>query len=607
MNKKTKGKSFRARLLQICILVALLPVTVVSFAFSISSTRIIRSGVEELAASDMVRTQTSIDDWITAYQDILYQLFTDEEIITLTEKLDDQQDLAVTRNQLRRKLAEYLYAKDYIKSITIISDGGEVVFYDSLVPSNQENSWMPFLDMGKEELYNLLSGDNAIHYIPTSPAGNFAGKENYLFHMGRRIINYQDVAAHYGVVILSVDEAMLRGLCTAGNSNPERLDSFYFLVDGDGRVLSYPDKAYLARELPVEGLSQEERQQVYRDFALETGLADPDYAAVQVGRNYELHWDVVQVSNGSQLENRLLQQMLFMFVILMVALCLLVISLWLATGNLSRSVRQIVGVMERVQEGKMFERVEIAPRMPREIQEIGIHYNQVMDQCVEAIDNELRTARKLRNAEILALESQINPHFIYNTLDTISWMAIGKEDYEVSDAISAFAKILRYSCTDSNGVVTIREELAWLGQYIVIQKLRLENSLECQVDVPEELLSYRIHKLLLQPFVENAVCHGFKGCSRPPKLWISMEKQGSNVCINIRDNGVGMPEALVEAMNRGEFPKSHTKSHVGLDNVISRIRLYYGKKAMVSVNSGPDLGTEIIITLPEEEVLPECE
>lgn len=468
MNKKTKGKSFQARLLQICILVALLPVTVVSFAFSINTTRIIRSGVEELAASDMVRTQTSIDDWITAYQDILYQLFTDEEIITLTEKLDDQQDLAVTRNQLRRKLAEYLYAKDYIKSITIISDGGEVVFYDSLVPSNQENSWMPFLDMGKEELYNLLSGDNAIHYIPTSPAGNFAGKENYLFHMGRRIINYQDVAAHYGVVILSVDEAMLRGLCTAGNSNPERLDSFYFLVDGDGRVLSYPDKAYLARELPVEGLSQEERQQVYRDFALETGLADPDYAAVQVGRNYELHWDVVQVSNGSQLENRLLQQMLFMFVILMVALCLLVISLWLATGNLSRSVRQIVGVMERVQEGKMFERVEIAPRMPREIQEIGIHYNQVMDQCVEAIDNELRTARKLRNAEILALESQINPHFIYNTLDTISWMAIGKEDYEVSDAISAFAKILRYSCTDSNGVVTIREELAWLGQYIVI-------------------------------------------------------------------------------------------------------------------------------------------
>ena len=605
MNRKTKGKSFRARLLQICILVVLLPITVVSAAFGINSTRIIRSGMEELAASDMVRTLTSIRDGLSSYQDILYQLFMDEDIIALTEKLDNQQDLAVTRNQLRRKLAEYLYAKDYIKSITIISDGGEVVFYDSLVTSNQKNSWMSALDMGQEELYNLLSGDNAIHYLPTSPAGNFAGKENYLFHMGRRIINYQDVAAQYGVVILSVDEAMLRGLCTAGSSNPERPDSFYFLVDGDGRVLSYPDKAYLTRELPVEGLSQEERQQVYLDFALETGLAAPGYVSVQVEQGEALDWDLVQVSNGNQLETRLLQQMLFMFVILMVALCLLLISLWLATGNLSRSVRQIVGVMEQVQEGKMFERVEMDPRMPREIQEIGIHYNQVMDLCVEAIENELRTAQKLRNAEILALESQINPHFIYNTLDTISWMAIGKEDYEVSDAISAFAKILRYSCTDSNGVVTIREELAWLGQYIVLQKLRLNDQLECQVDVPEELLSYRIHKLLLQPFVENAVCHGFKGCPRPPKLWISMEKQGKNLCIDIRDNGVGMPEALVEAMNRGEFPKSHTKSHVGLDNVISRIRLYYGKKAMVSVNSGPDLGTEIIITLPEEEVLPE--
>lgn len=605
MNRKTKGKSFRARLLQICILVVLLPITVVSAAFGINSTRIIRSGMEDLAASDMVRTLTGIRDGLTSYQDILYQLFIDDDIISLTEKLDNQQDLAVTRNQLRRKLAEYLYTKEYIKSITIISDGGQVVFYQSLAYSSLENAWMSYLDMGKEELYNLLSGDNAVHYIPTSATGNFDGKENYLFHMGRRIINYQDVAAQYGVVILSVDEAMLRGLCTAGNSNPERLDSFYFLVDKEGRVLSYPDKAYLTRELPVEGLSQEERQQVYRDFALETGLADPGYVSVRVQQGEALDWDLVQVSNGNQLETRLLQQMLFMFGILMVALCLLLISLWLATGNLSRSVRQIVGVMEQVQEGKMFERVEMDPRMPREIQEIGIHYNQVMDQCVEAIENELRTAQKLRNAEILALESQINPHFIYNTLDTISWMAIGKEDYEVSDAISAFAKILRYSCTDSNGVVTIREELAWLGQYIVLQKLRLNNQLECQVDVPEELLAYRIHKLLLQPFVENAVCHGFKGCPRPPKLWISMEKQGKNLCIDIRDNGVGMPEALVEAMNRGEFPKSHTKSHVGLDNVISRIRLYYGRKAMVSVNSGPDLGTEIIITLPEEEVLPE--
>ena len=120
MNRKTKGKSFRARLLQICILVVLLPITVVSAAFGINSTRIIRSGMEDLAASDMVRTLTGIRDGLTSYQDILYQLFIDDDTISLTEKLDNQQDLAVTRNQLRRKLAEYLYTKEYIKSITII-------------------------------------------------------------------------------------------------------------------------------------------------------------------------------------------------------------------------------------------------------------------------------------------------------------------------------------------------------------------------------------------------------------------------------------------------------------------------------------------------------
>ena len=605
MQQHHRGKSFRTRLIKTFILVALLPIALVSIASGINSTQILRNGIEELTLADLDNMQTSLHDWMASYQDILYQIYTDEEIIAMVEKLDVSEDLAVTRNQLRRELRGLLNTKEHIKSITILSDGGQVVFYDSLVPSNQENSWMKYMDLSQQELYDTISQDNALHYFPTSPAGEFAGKENYLFHMARRIIHYQDVNKEYGVVILSIDEAMLSQLCGSENWDGSLLDSFTFLVDETGHILSYPDKQYLTTVLDTAGKSLEEREKVYQQFALESTLLQPDYVSIHVRYDRLLQCDLVQVINRSQLEARLMHQQQFMTVILLVALLLMLVTLLLSSSNLSASITRIVGVMEQVQQGDLAARVAVDHRMPLEISRIGTQYNQAMDQCVEAMEKERQASEKLRNAEILALESQINPHFIYNTLDTINWMAIEDENYEISDAIGAFASILRYSCMDSNAIVPLREELAWLNQYIVLQQLRMKHPLQCVVDAPEELLECRIHKLLLQPFVENSVLHGFKDSPRPPQLNLSIRRQSGCIYINIRDNGVGMSEQMVEAMNRGIFPPSHSKRHIGIENVLTRIRLYYGKKAMISVNSGENLGTEIIISLPEEEVLPQ--
>lgn len=142
MRQHHRGKSFRTRLIKTFILVALIPIALVSIASGINSTQIIRNGIEELALADLDNVQTSLQDRMASYQEILYQIYTDEEIIAMVEKLDISEDLAVTRNQLRRELRALLNTKEHIKSITIVSDREQVVLYDSLVPSNQENSWM---------------------------------------------------------------------------------------------------------------------------------------------------------------------------------------------------------------------------------------------------------------------------------------------------------------------------------------------------------------------------------------------------------------------------------------------------------------------------------
>src|SRR5690606_22009806 len=118
-----------------------------------------------------------------------------------------------------------------------------------------------------------------------------------------------------------------------------------------------------------------------------------------------------------------------------------------------------------------------------------------------------------------------NPHFLYNTLDTINWMAIEKNEFDISNAITSLATILRYAITNSNEMVTVRDEVEWLKKYIYLQQTRLKNTFRCEINVEPEALDFRIHKLLLQPFIENAVIHGFEGIKRENVLRIDMRME----------------------------------------------------------------------------------
>ncbi len=134
------------------------------------------------------------------------------------------------------------------------------------------------------------------------------------------------------------------------------------------------------------------------------------------------------------------------------------------------------------------------------------------EKLVCALEKEKKKQRISREkAEIRALEAQINPHFLYNTLDTINWMAIDRGEFDISNAIGSLANILRYAITDSNGTVCIRDEIEWLKKYIYLQQFRLKNKFVRVIEVAPELLDVKIHKLLLQPFIENAIIHGFNG------------------------------------------------------------------------------------------------
>ena len=182
-------------------------------------------------------------------------------------------------------------------------------------------------------------------------------------------------------------------------------------------------------------------------------------------------------------------------------------------------------------------------------------------------------------------------------------MAIDRDEYEISNMIATLARILRYGISDSNGIVKIKDEIDWLKQYIFLQQTKLKNSFECHINVEPELMEIPIHKLLLQPFIENAILHGFEGVDRAHRLQMDMKREGEFIKIEIEDNGCGISDEIVQEMNQGIFRKTEDKNHIGMENAITRLYMYYGEKTKVTIGSRPGEGTLIRIWIPVREAV----
>ena len=160
------------------------------------------------------------------------------------------------------------------------------------------------------------------------------------------------------------------------------------------------------------------------------------------------------------------------------------------------SINKLVHLIKRVGKGELSARVEDDEKIPTEIRMVGNQFNVTLDKLQESMKKEKEAHESQKNAEIAALEAQINPHFLYNTLDTIYWMAIDRDEFEISNSITSLAKILRYGIDNSNGITTVKMEYEWLQQYLYLQQTRLKNTFQCEISIPPEIMKWKIHKLL---------------------------------------------------------------------------------------------------------------
>ena len=246
-----------------------------------------------------------------------------------------------------------------------------------------------------------------------------------------------------------------------------------------------------------------------------------------------------------------------------------------------------------------------------EITELGMSFNIMIGKIKELLDSKIKEQENLKKAELRALQAQINPHFLYNTLDTIIWMAESKKTDEVVEIVSALSNFFRISLSKGMDWITIGEEIERIKSYLTIQKMRYKDILDFKIEVDEDVSENTILKLILQPLVENALYHGIKNKRQGGTISVRAKRKGeAEILLEVEDDGIGF---TLEKLNQLHAELSDDsgdikpESDFGLGNVNKRIRLYYGKPYGLSIQSAYSTGTRVTLVIPAkvETVSPE--
>lgn len=272
----------------------------------------------------------------------------------------------------------------------------------------------------------------------------------------------------------------------------------------------------------------------------------------------------------------------------------LVVAMFISYA-LTKPLKRTVQLMKQVQRGKLDVRVNV--KHNDEIGMLGSHFNRMLGRVQDLLQEVYETEKSKQKADMLALQNQINPHFIYNTLESIRMLAELNDDDRVAELTYLLGQLLRYSITRSDEISTVQRELEHVENYLQLLQIRFPDKISYRFIVPESFYQLPIIKLVFQPIVENAVFHGLEKQAGAGKISITAWNERDDVLFAVYDDGVGMSAERLAGLNESLNDGKTDKFGIGLRNVNERIRLHYGESSSLDVTSMPGEGTTVTLRI----------
>ena len=481
--------------------------------------------------------------------------------------------------------------KEQVSNIALISKEGEPI---SVVPAARFRK--NFKAEDEEWFVNALNKTENIHFTLPHVQKMFEKGDNgynWVISMSRAVEITVGGSTEQAVLLIEMAYQGLEEVLdevTLGNGG------YIYLMDSKGDIIWHPKFELIAsgrvkeNNLVATGYDDGSREEVFNGTRQTVVTKTVGYTG----------WKLVGVIKGTGISLNMLKTRLFIvFVILLIIFIVILINSYISF-RVTNPIRELEKSVKELEEGNLD--ADIYMGGSYEVQHLGKSVQDMKFRIKGLMQDIVNEHEEKRKSEFDSLQAQINPHFLYNTLDIIVWQIENEKQSEAVHTVTALARFFRLSLGKGKNIVTVKDEIDHVKNYLMIQHMRFKNKFDYEFDIAEDVLELPSLKLMLQPLVENAIYHGMEFMDGDGLIMVKAWQEENELYLSVADNGLGMTEDKVETILTGKSSSGNGRgSGIGVKNVNERIKLYFGEAYGITIDSEPDEGTTVIIHLPAKD------
>lgn len=477
--------------------------------------------------------------------------------------------------------------RDKLRTIAIYNSDGSLMAAEPVATQKEDP------DVTRQEWYQSAMEEMENIHFSTPHIQNLFEDSTFRYYWvisSSRVVELtENRDSQMGVLLVDMDfssiSRMMNQINEVGNGQ------YYYLCNSDGDIIYHPRQIQIS-----DGISRENSMKAasYKD-----GVCDETFEGTQrkviVNTISYTGWKLVGVIPYSIFTHEMLNIRYFIAMVTLLMAMMLTIINRVVAERISRPIRKLNHSVMEYEAGK---KPEIYIGGSWEIRHLGYSIQSSYEKSEKLMQEIVWEQNERRKSELDALQSQINPHFLYNALDSITWMIEGERNDEAAFMISQLAKLFRISLSKGHTIISVKDELQHAQSYMNIQRVRYKDAFSVTFDVEPELEKYCAVKLTLQPILENAINYGVDPMDDCGEIRVCVRKEGELLVLSVEDNGIGMSEEEVELLltDNNRVPKHG--SGVGLINIHNRLQILFGKEYGLVIESEPDEGTKVSIQIP---------
>lgn len=566
-------KAVRLKSIQFIITISFTVVTILAMLFVgiISYSKFADTSEKNAALS----TQQLVDQINSNIEYYLKSMIDVSNLLSNSIYLDQN----IENSNLKEQMTVIQNTRSDIATLAVFSENGELILGTSKAQVKADVNIK-----GQDWFKNALNkSDNLIFSLP-HVQDLFQGKHDWVVFLSR-VINYTDGNKKLrGVLLVDMNYRVISQLCQNVSIGKR---GYLYIVDSENDVIYHPQQ-----QLINIGLKKENSED-YLGSYLEN--SDEGKRLVTIKTVKYTNWKVIAVAYISEIVASKKEIMNFVIWVLVSCILLIVLIFSFISEKISEPIKYLERSMKKVEEGDFDIHVDV--KGEGEVVKLSQAFNLMLSKVRFLMNQIVVEQEAKRKSELDALQSQINPHFLYNTLDSIVWMAENGNSQDVIRMVTSLARLFRISISRGKNIISVEQEIEHARNYLIIQKIRFKNKFTYDIEVQSEAMNLKTIKLILQPLIENCIYHGIEYMQDQGHIKIRASIVEGKLLYEIIDNGLGIePEKLPHLLEYET--KAKDGSGIGVKNVHERIQLTYGKEYGLQIESELEEGTSIKIWLP---------